>query len=80
MRSWPSASELADIAGVEPAVCESARGFLGSVEVAAGHVLAAHEDFAIVGDFDFDAADGFADAAFAGVEGMIERDDRARFR
>ena len=33
MNSWPSCADLADVAGVEPAVLERARGLLGGVEV-----------------------------------------------
>ncbi len=67
--------QLADIAGVEPAVFKGARGLLGMLEIAGGHVLAAHQDFAVRRDLHFDAADRLAHAALARVEGMIQRHD-----
>ena len=55
--------ELADVAGVKPAVAERAARLFRRVEVAARHVLAAHEDLAVVGDLDLDAGDRLADGA-----------------
>ena len=70
--------ELADVAGVKPAVAERAARLLRSVEVAARHVLAADEDLAVVGDLDLDAGDRLADGALGRMERMVQRDDRRR--
>ncbi len=67
--------QLADVAGVEPAVFEGARGFVRALEIARGYVLAAHQDLAIRRDLDLDAGDGSAHCALAGVERMVQRDD-----
>src|SRR5262249_34656375 len=72
--------ELADVAGVEPAVLERARGLLLGAEVAFGDVLAAHEDLAVVGDLDLHAGDCLADRAAPGAERLVQRDDRCGFR
>ena len=47
--------------------------------VPGAHVLAAHQNLAVVGDLDLDAADRGADRSGVGLERMIERDDRRRF-
>ena len=47
MNSLAVRVDLADVAGVEPAVLERARGLLRGVEVARRHVVAAHEDLAV---------------------------------
>ena len=39
--------DLADVAGVEPAVLECPRGFVRRVEIAGRHVLAAHQDLSV---------------------------------
>src|SRR5690349_1640523 len=46
--------------------------------VTAGDVLAPHENLAILCDADLDAGDRRADRSLAGLEWMIERDDRRR--
>ena len=51
------AVDLADIAGVEPAIPKRRAGLFRRVEIAARHVLAAHENLAVVGNPDFDAGD-----------------------
>ena len=61
MNSWPSGVDLADVAGVEPAVLERARGLLGGVEVAGRDVLAANENLAVGAIFTSTPAIGFAD-------------------
>ena len=78
MYSWPSSASLADVAGVEPAVLERARGVLVRVEVAGRDVLAAHEDLAVGGDLHLDAGDRLADRSLLRAERMIQRDDRRR--
>ena len=65
-------ADLADVAGVEPAVLERARRFLGGVEVAGRDVLAAHENLAVGGDLHLDAGDRLADRALLGAERMVE--------
>ena len=55
---------------------ERARVASGRVEVAAGHVLAADEDLAVLGDLHFDAGDRLADRPRERVKRVIERDDR----
>src|ERR1700733_15539085 len=57
--------QLADVAGMKPAVFEGARGLFGMLEVARGHVVAAHQDLAIGCDLHFHAADRFAYAPLA---------------
>src|SRR6185295_15956454 len=47
--------------------------------IARRDVFAAHEDLAIVGDVDLDAADRRAHRPLAGLERMVERDDRRGF-
>jgi len=64
--------ELADVAGVEPAVLECARGFRVRVEVTGGDVLAADENLAVGGDLHLDARDCFPDRAFLGAERVIQ--------
>ena len=71
--------DLADIAGVKPAVFEGARRFVGGVEVAGRHVLAADEDLAVGGDLHLDARHRLADRSLPGAEGMVQADDRRRF-
>ena len=51
--------ELADIAGMKPAVFKRGGGFAGRLKISCGHVFAAHQHFAIFGDFQFDPASGF---------------------
>ncbi len=70
---------LSDVAGVKPAVFERLRGFFGMLEVAAGYVFAAHQDFAVAGDLHFDAADRRADRALARVERVIQGHDGRGF-
>ena len=63
IRSCPCRVELADVAGVEPAVLERRARLLGRVVIAGRDVLAAHEDLAVVGDAHLDAGDRLADRA-----------------
>ena len=72
--------DFADVARAEPAVFEGTRRFAGGVEVASRHVLAAHENFAVLRDFHLDARDGFPDRALLGTEWMIEGHNRRRLR
>ena len=65
-------ADLADVAGVEPAVLERARGFLGGVEVAGRDVLAADEDLAVGGDLHLDAGDRLADRSPLRAERMVQ--------
>src|SRR5439155_717754 len=51
-------TDLSDVAGVEPAVFERLGSLFSGVEVAARHVLAAHENLAVLGDLHFDAGAG----------------------
>src|SRR6266571_4934 len=51
----------------------------GIFEVAARHVFAAHENFAVVCNAHFDACDRRADRSLARLERVIERDDRRGF-
>src|SRR5262249_42256038 len=74
----PVRGDLTDVAGVEPAVFERARGLVVGVEVAARHVLAAHENLAVVGDLHLDAGDRLADRSLLRAERMVQRDDRRR--
>ena len=55
--------ELAEIAGVEPAVDEGLGGGLGLLVVAEEHVGAPDQDLAVVGDLHLDAGEGRADDA-----------------
>src|SRR5207237_9401514 len=71
-------ADLTDVAGVEPAVLERARGLVGGVEIAGRHVLAADQDLAIRCNFHLDAGDRLADGSLLRAERMIERDDRRR--
>ena len=54
-------------------------GCWDSFVVATRDVLAAHENFAVVGDAHLDAFDGCADRSPARLERMIQRDDRRCF-
>src|SRR5205823_10971614 len=78
-----------DVASVKPAFrVEDAvvLGFglwdlgFGIFVVAARHVLAAHENLAVVCNTHFDAFDRCADRSLACLERVIERDDRRGFR
>ena len=69
-------ADLADVAGVEPAVLERLRGFGGGVEVALRDVLSPHQDLAIVGHLHLDAGDRLANRAALRAERMVERHDR----
>src|SRR5262249_54723307 len=86
------AVELADVAGVEPAVFESRGVFrrghvIGSraagatlrVVVPLRHVFPADEDLSVGGNADFHASTRCADGAGRRLEGMIQRDDRRGF-
>ena len=68
--------ELADVAGVEPAVFERRARRFGCAVIAGRHVLAAHENLAVGRDLDVDAADRFADRSLARRERMVQRHDR----
>ena len=72
-------TDLADVAGVEPAVFERPRRVGFVVEVAASHIFAADEDLAVRRDLHRHARDRLADRPFPGPERMIQRDDRRRF-
>ena len=72
--------QLADVAGVEPAVLERPRGFFGTLEIAGRDVLAAHENLAVGRDLHLHAGDRLAHRSLARVERMIQRHDRARSR
>src|SRR5262249_10090278 len=74
----PVGADLADVAGVKPAVLEGARGLLGGIEIALRDVLAAHEDLPVGRDPDLDAGDGLANRALPGAERMVEGDDWRR--
>src|SRR5207344_3174759 len=69
-------ADFADVARVEPAVLEGARGLLRGVEVAARDVLAAYEDLAVPGDLHVHAGHHLADGPLLRAEGMVERHDR----
>src|SRR5579862_1069794 len=68
---------LADIAGVQPAVFDTARD--RSAHVFSDHAFAAYQNFAIGRDANFLAGYGFADRSAARAKRMIERYDRAGF-
>ena len=75
--------ELADVAGVEPAVLEApspARRLVGAggLVVAGRDVVAADEDLAVGRDLHLHAADRRADRALRRAQRMVERDDRRR--
>src|SRR5207247_10914547 len=76
----PALADFADVSGMEPSILERTRGFVGGVEVAGRHVVAAHENLSIGRNLHLDAGDGFADRAALGPERMVQRDDRRRFR
>src|SRR5205814_6642169 len=73
-------ADFPDVAGMEPAVCERARGFSFGLEVSARDVVAAHQNLAVVGDLHVDAGDRSADRSFFRAERMIQADDWRRFR
>ena len=77
MRRKPSCVELADVAGVQPAVGVDGLGAgLGVLEVAQEHAGRAREDLAVVGDAQLDAGQRPADGADAHVVGRRVRAHR----
>jgi len=68
---------LGEIAGGEPLVLTLLHGAV--LPGCAGDDLSADQDFAVVGDADLAAREGFADGAGLDVKGVIERDQRAGF-
>src|SRR6266446_2499870 len=69
--------EFTKVSGAEPAVI-FARGLLRrtSFPVGSGNVLAADQDFAVLGEFEFAAGKDFSNRAFRCAEWMIEADQR----
>ena len=76
MYSWPSAptSPMSPVWN-QPSSNARAVSSVG-VEVAARHVLAAHEDFSVGRDLHLDARDRLADRSLLGPERMVQADDR----
>src|SRR5690606_26017926 len=64
--------QLADVAGVEPAVLQRLRRLLGQVVVAAHDAAPADEDLAVVGDADLRARQRLADRAELHVRRAVE--------
>ena len=65
--------ELADVAGVQPAIgVDRLGGLLGRAAVAEHHDLAAHEHLAVIGDRDLDAGRGRADGAELDLLGRVD--------
>ena len=62
---------------MEPAILQGRGGGGGLVPVAVHDQVAAHEDFAVLGDADLDAVQGLPDRGVAGCDGRVDADDRA---
>src|SRR5579862_6872188 len=70
--------ELADVAGVKPALLVEHRLQLLSLPIAGGYIGAAHQDFAARVKLHLAAFEHLADRAAAGAEGMVQRNQRGR--
>ncbi len=73
----PLGIDLADVAGVQPAVDKLCFQGCGPrlLVIALRNVFAAYQHFAILGQANFGSADGRSDRAFPRVERMIQRHD-----
>src|SRR5208282_1066414 len=71
--------ERAQVAGAIPAISACDRLQFASVPVAAGDAAAAHENFAVVRQLDFAPGQDLADGTAAGVERMVQADQRRGF-
>src|SRR5207249_6844151 len=72
-------TDLANVAGMEPAVLEGSGGLLGRVEIASRDVLPADEDLAVGRDLHLYPRDGLAHRTPPGAEGMVEGHDWGSF-
>src|SRR5690242_3096819 len=64
---------------MKPAIFEDAARIFGPTVISRGHVFTANENFPIFSDLHFHSCDWFADRSLAGMERMVERDDRRGF-
>src|SRR5207248_3087011 len=70
--------EMADIAGMQPAVDQGPRGLLRRAPIALHDVVAGDQDLAILGDPDLDPVDRRPDRVDLDAVGRVAADDRRR--
>ena len=74
----PVGIEMADIAGVQPAIGQRARRSLRIVPVALHDIVAGDQDLAVLGDPDLDPVECRPDAVDPDPAGWVAGDDRRR--
>jgi hypothetical protein len=71
--------KLANVTRIKPAIPKRGSRLFGRLKIAARHVIAAHQDFAIFGDLDVDASHWLSGSSTPNMKGMTEADDRCGF-
>ena len=70
---------MADVSGFEPAVEKSVLSFLRTVPISFEDGRAAHQNFAILGDADFEVRQNLAHRSNAVMDGRVDGDHRGSF-